>query len=265
MSHCFVIQPFDDGVFDNRYEDVFAPAIKEAGLEPYRVDRDPSVSIPIQEIEAGIKDARICLADISLDNPNVWFELGFAIASSKEVILVCSDQRQTRFPFDVQHRSIIKYKTGAPRDFAALKNSIKTRIDALMQKAETLIGAADVSRLQKIEGLEQNEVVALAAIGENISTSTDVAPVYQIRSDMENSGFTKLATTMALHTLAKRGLILACTIGDSFDPDAGYSLTDEGWEWILANKHLFVLQTPPKANSKVNAPDYSSFDDDIPF
>ena len=52
MGRCFVIQPFDNGgPFDKRYEDVIVPAITEAGLEPYRVDRDPSVNIPIDEIE----------------------------------------------------------------------------------------------------------------------------------------------------------------------------------------------------------------------
>ena len=50
MPKCFVIHPFDDGKqYDKRYEDVFAPAIKDADLEPYRVDRDLSVSVPIDE------------------------------------------------------------------------------------------------------------------------------------------------------------------------------------------------------------------------
>lgn len=49
MSKCFVIQPFDKGRYDKCYEDVFAPAIHDAGLEPYRVDRDPGVTIPIEE------------------------------------------------------------------------------------------------------------------------------------------------------------------------------------------------------------------------
>lgn len=71
MDKCFVMQPFDGSDFDSRYEDVIAPAIREAGLEPYRVDRDPKVSIPIQDIESGIRESRLCLADISLDNPNV--------------------------------------------------------------------------------------------------------------------------------------------------------------------------------------------------
>ena len=102
MPRCFVIQPFDDGErYDKRYKDVFAPAIKAAGLEPYRVDRDPSVSVPIDDIELGIENSEVCLAEISTDNPNVWYELGYAIASKREVFLLCSkNERKTHFPFD---------------------------------------------------------------------------------------------------------------------------------------------------------------------
>ena len=95
MGPCFVIQPFDKGVYDKRYGDVFVSVITVAGLEPYRVDRDPGPSIPIDEIQPGIRNSDLCLAEISTDNPNVWFELGYAIASSKEVVLVCSADRKT--------------------------------------------------------------------------------------------------------------------------------------------------------------------------
>ena len=101
MATCFVIQPFDAGPFDKRYEDVFVPAIADAGLDPYRVDRDPAVAIPIDEIEQGIRRADVCLADISMPNPNVWFEIGYAIAAGKPVVLVCSHDPSRRFPFDI--------------------------------------------------------------------------------------------------------------------------------------------------------------------
>ncbi len=71
MTKCFVIQPFDKGPFDKRYDDVLTPAIERAGLQPYRVDRDPSVTIPIEGIETGIRESEACLADITTDNPNV--------------------------------------------------------------------------------------------------------------------------------------------------------------------------------------------------
>ena len=111
MPTCFVIQPFDAGKFDKRFDDVYEPAVKAAGLEAYRVDRDPSVEVAIDAIEDGIKNAAVCLADITTDNPNVWYELGFAFASGRPVVMVCSNERiGHKYPFDIQHRAVITYK-----------------------------------------------------------------------------------------------------------------------------------------------------------
>jgi hypothetical protein len=49
------MQPFDGDEFDKRYDEIYRPAITEAGFEPYRVDRDPGASIPIANIESGIR------------------------------------------------------------------------------------------------------------------------------------------------------------------------------------------------------------------
>src|SRR5258708_8751680 len=99
-----------------------------------RVDRDPTVSIPIEDIEAGIRNAEVCLAEITTDNPNVWFELGFAIPSQRDVVLICSSERESRFPFDIQHRSIIRYNTESSSDFEALKDRITERLRAILSK-----------------------------------------------------------------------------------------------------------------------------------
>lgn len=131
MPSCFVIQPFDGGRFDKRYTDTFQPAIKAAGLDPYRVNRDPSVSIPINEIEQGIRGAAVCFAEITLDNPNVWFELGYAIAAEKEICMICSKERQDKFPFDIQHRHIILYGMDSLSDFGALGTKITARLKAM--------------------------------------------------------------------------------------------------------------------------------------
>ena len=243
MGTCFVMQPFDGSTFDKRYDDIFAPAIRNAGLDSYRVDQDPNVVIPIQDIENGIRDAQICLAEITLDNPNVWFELGFAIASGKEVVLVCSDERTTRFPFDVQHRTIIKYSTGAPRDYKELEKRITARIKAYIQKTENLANVSEVSRLKKFEGLDQHEVMAIASLAENLEHPNDHASHYQIKRDMEANGFTKMAVTLALRSLIHKGFIdhgyFHEEDGNSY---SGYSLQEIGWDWVLENKNRFVLQ-----------------------
>jgi catechol 2,3-dioxygenase-like lactoylglutathione lyase family enzyme len=132
MGYCFVIQPFDRGPFDKRYDDVFTPAIESAGLEPYRVDRNRAVRIPIADIEQRIFRADLCLADITADNPNVWCELGLAIASGKDVVLICSKARTGDLPFDIQHRNVCFYATESPRDFVVLRNEITARLLAFL-------------------------------------------------------------------------------------------------------------------------------------
>ena len=134
MPRCFVIQPFDGERYDKRYKDVFAPAIKDAALEPYRVDRDPSVDVPIEDIERGIEGSGVCLAEISTDNPNVWYELGYAIAMKRAVVLVCSDERTAKYPFDVHHRKVIQYSTQSLSDFETVRSKITERLKAVLKK-----------------------------------------------------------------------------------------------------------------------------------
>ena len=165
MPRCFVIQPFDGDQYDKRYKDVFAPAIKNADLEPYRVDQDPSVSVPIDDIERGIENSSVCFAEISTDNPNVWFELGYAIASKREMVLVCSDERKTPFPFDVQHRKIIKYSTQSKSDFETVQSKITEQLKAVLIRRENLGRLSSLSSVSRVEGLEQYEIAGLVAGG----------------------------------------------------------------------------------------------------
>ena len=129
-NYCFVAQPFDRGKFDQRYQDVIKPAIESLGLYAYRVDEDFTVEIPINTIESKILSASIVVAEITTDNPNVWFELGYALALAKPIILLCSDERKTTFPFDVRHRNIITYHTGSLGDFEEYRTRLKKAISA---------------------------------------------------------------------------------------------------------------------------------------
>lgn len=287
MPTCFVMQPFDGAAFDRRFEEVFKPAIEAADLEAYCVDKDPGVSIPIEQIESGIRDAQICLADITLDKPNVWFELGFAIACRKQVVLVCSDERESqKFPFDVQHRSIIKYPTKSPSDYKVLERNITEKLRALIAKTENLAAVSEASILAKFDGLDQHEVMAIATIAQNLNHDEDSAAVHQIRRDMEASGFTNLATTIALRRLQAQGFVSgAWEEGYQSEPFYCYKLTPYGWSWVLSNKEKFALEkerkspgygygSPPRpaprppTRAPQAAPKSSGFDDmddDIPF
>jgi predicted transcriptional regulator len=256
------MQPFDKGVYDKRYEDVFAPAITAAGLEPYRVDRDPGASIPIDEIQSGIRNSDLCLAEITTDNPNVWFELGYAIATSKEVVLVCSAERKTNFPFDVQHRNITTYKVESSRDFEELKENITKRIKGILAKEETLGRVADMPPIADTEGLAHHEMVALVTIAENIDSPSDKVSTYTVKEDMNRAGFTKIAVTLALTALLRKGMIQ-----DQMETDMNgndffvYSVSRKGLEWLLQNQARLVLR---KQRDEA-APLRQMPDDDVPF
>jgi hypothetical protein len=270
MPRCFSIQPFDGGKFDKRFDEVYKPAIVAAGLEPYRVDRDPGVSIPIDTIEQGIRDSIICLADVTEDNPNVWFELGYAIACNKEVVLVCSNERTTKFPFDIQHRTIIRYGTGSPSDFQNLSRQITEKIAAYLKKLESLEkSVTEIKKVTSSDGLSQHEMVALATIVADIKHPDDTCSVVWIKRDMETNGYTYLAASIAIKSLAKKGLVSVETVSDARIEEeyAGCKITESGWEWVLENQLKFNLVKPPKPKrSSPSGPQLpSSGDSDIPF
>ena len=262
MGKCFVIQPFDNAEYDKRYEGTFKPAIQEANLEPYRIDRDPGVSIPINDIQTEIRNADVCLAEITTNNPNVWFELGYAIARYKEVILVCSAERGEKFPFDIQHRSIIQYKTESKQDFEELQQNVTRKLKAILQKKETLDRMVDMPPIADTEGLMQHEMTTLVTIAENVDAPSDKVSPYTIKEDMQRAGFNKIATTLALTMLLKKGMIISeidCDInGNDFFL---YTITNNGMEWLLKNQDKLVLK------EKRHEPKLSSYpsSDDIPF
>lgn len=257
MRICFVIQPFDRGKFNKRYSDAFEPAILAADLEPYRVDREPSVFIPIDEISNGIRTAEICLADITTDNPNVWFELGFAIATGKEVVLVCSTERNTKYPFDVQHRSIIRYETESSSDFKHLSQQITTRIQSLLAKERVINEVSSSSPLKETEGFQIYQIATLAIVLANCPTEEMTVSTYVLKRDLEKSGYTQVASSLGIRYLVQTGHLEIVT---EFDPEMqeqyqAVKITDRGFDWLVTHQQeLAIYLSPQTYNQEDNIP-----------
>lgn len=261
MSTCFVIQPFDSGKFDKRFDDVYVPAIEAAGLKAYRVDRDLGVEMPIEAIEEGIRNAAVCLADITTDNPNVWYELGFAFATGRPVVMVCSNERVSgMYPFDIQHRTVINYKPESPSDFENLKTALSERIKALLNKTEALRQIAESDQIAPTQGLTQTELMVLATLAGDTALPGATTTVYSLKDDSERSGLTSIGFSLAFRRLETKKLI---EVFDEWNEHQDHSykatrLTEAGWSWIESNESLFVLKKPqPKG--------FQNFEDEIPF
>lgn len=275
VSTCFVIQPFDGGAFDKRYDDVYVKAIVDAGLEPYRVDRDPRVSIPIDTIADRIAESDICFADITLDNPNVWFELGLAIAAGKEVVLICEEGRD-RFPFDVQHRNVIRYKTDSPRDFEELRKNITARAAAALEQAQgesvirNLTAAEAIPTVAPEQGLAPHEQAFLVLAAQRMDSEEDFIPASQLRQSMQRAGFNDLAVTLAYRSLVRREMVEA-GMEEQFrdDPFPIYRVLEKGFDWLENHRDSLMLRAEAnparRPDDRVSKAASEMDVDDIPF
>ncbi len=278
---CFVIQPFDDGPFDKRYKEIFDPAIRAANFEPYRVDKDYGASIPIESIEQEILNADVCFADITLDNPNVWFELGYAIAKGKEICIVCSDERNTPYPFDIRHRHILNYSTQSISDYAELKKGITARLEAIdgILDNSYLLRHEGKSTLNKLSEKQKNynvvsdcffsdyelseeETACIGAIADNIEHYDDNISVWLLSKYMkENTEYNQIAINLGTGGLVTKRLILVVEESDEYsEVYKAFKVSEQGWRWIVKNKASFALK------SKSNLEGFTGkLDEEIPF
>lgn len=130
---CFVIMPISDkqgypsGHFANVYEQIFKPAIADAGFEPYRVDEDALSSSIIQKIYDGLSKAKMAICDLSSANPNVLYELGIRHSFDLPVVLVKDEK--TDFIFDISPINTIIYQSDRVyENVISARNTIKEAI-----------------------------------------------------------------------------------------------------------------------------------------
>ncbi len=109
---CFETTPFADPL-GGYYQSLYEPAIKKAGLSAVRADTDIfGTGKIIDQIWAGINNAKVLVAELTGRNPNVLYELGLAHALRKPVVLISSNEEDV--PFDVRHVRVIYYQMSDP-------------------------------------------------------------------------------------------------------------------------------------------------------
>ena len=103
----FVLMPFDSA-----FDDIYKLGIKEAvsqfdEMVAERVDEQMYREGILERIYRQIEIADIVIADMTGQNPNVFYEVGYAHAKGKLCILLTSDAAD--IPFDLKHRRHIVY------------------------------------------------------------------------------------------------------------------------------------------------------------
>ena len=174
----------------------------------------------------------------------------------------------TKFPFDIQHRQALVYKTDSTSDFDNLGRRIEETLNARLSKSEMLKQAAESELVSDVGGVSHAELVLIAAIASEADKPTDMTGLRLVRQAMERQGVTALGCQLAVRRLLNKSFAtLGETEGD-YEPYDCIQLTDKAWTWIEANDTLFVTSKPssPRASNqrKPTVPDDFS-NDEIPF
>jgi len=117
----FVLMPFTSD-FDDVYQLGIKATCGELDIYCERVDEQIFQESILDRIYNQIAKADLIIADMSGKNPNVFYEVGYAHALGKNVILLTKEAKD--IPFDLEHYPHIIYDN----KIVNLKNELKKRL-----------------------------------------------------------------------------------------------------------------------------------------
>lgn len=130
----FVAMWFDSEMSD-AYKHGIAPAIRDAGFVPMRIDEKKDANRIDDDIITEIRESRFIVADMTHGTDgvrgSVYFEAGFAHGHGLEVIYCCRRDCMERLPFDTRQYHHIDWET--PEE---LRRELAERIRARIGSAE---------------------------------------------------------------------------------------------------------------------------------
>jgi hypothetical protein len=122
---CYVIMPFSsttsctEGEWTRIFDELIRPTVEDAGLG-YECRRSEATRGNIIEAIIGsLHEAHVVIADLTDQNPNVFYELGVRHALTNKTILLAQDMRSV--PFDLQPYAVHVYEPGTRQGQADLR------------------------------------------------------------------------------------------------------------------------------------------------
>jgi len=126
----FVLMPFDKEL-DDTYKFGIKDAAKDAECYAERLDEQIFEEGMLERIFNQISKADVIVADMTGRNPNVFYEVGYAHALNKIVLLLT--QKKEDIPFDLQHRQHIIYAGS----IKTLKNELTEKLKWAVKESKT--------------------------------------------------------------------------------------------------------------------------------
>ncbi|GAA0668246.1 hypothetical protein [Rheinheimera tangshanensis] len=122
----FVLMPFDEALNDT-YKFGIKGAAEDAGAYAERLDEQIFNEGMLDRIFNQINKADVIVADMTGRNPNVFYEVGYAHALGKYVILLTQSVKD--IPFDLQHQQHLVYDGSISKLKEMLSSKIKWALE----------------------------------------------------------------------------------------------------------------------------------------
>lgn len=123
----FIVMQFSDD-FNKLYTEVIKPVCENFGLECERADEFYTSTPIIADIIKSLNDCSIIIAEISPDNPNVFYEVGYAHAINKPTILLCDRKKREKLPFDISGFRTLFYE-----DSISGKTTVEKNLESFLK------------------------------------------------------------------------------------------------------------------------------------
>lgn len=268
MKTCFVIQRFDNGVYDKRYRETFAPAIEKAGAKPVRADEVLGTRPVVEKIEEGLRSADVAFAEISEDNPNVFLELGISLALSVPTVIVCDRAKRERLPFDIAHRPVSFYVTDAQSDYEKIAREVEVGIAAaLLESRQSKIVESTPSEGKDVDDVKGACLIAL--LDQSLRSPTG-SSLWEIQKEVSTVGISERMVALAIASLVDARLVEQLHLtGDHGDEYNNYILSESGTKYLLRSYSTLMQQERDRLASRPSAKLRPAFDtdldEDVPF
>lgn len=108
---CFIAMPYHGHPLINCYE-ILSSVVEKRGYAPIRIDHENFTGDIIHAIWDAIRNSEMFIADLTLQNPNVYYELGISHALSKKTLLIIYNKTgnvPSEIPFDIKTQRIYPY------------------------------------------------------------------------------------------------------------------------------------------------------------
>jgi nucleoside 2-deoxyribosyltransferase len=110
LDRVFVAMSFREET-NQTWEVGIKPAVEKAGYKPHRVDKAPHLDRIDAKIVSDIKDSRFLVAEVTGQNPGVYFEAGFALGLGRPVIWCVREDEVDHLHFDTRQYNHIVWKS----------------------------------------------------------------------------------------------------------------------------------------------------------